>query len=396
MFRQKSVVFSLLAALLVVVVACSSATAVPTAVPPTLTPVPPTPTPTPTPDPTPTPVPVEPITIDPTKDPAGFFEALPASEASCVSDALGGRERVLAMLESALESDRITPTEADAIDGCISDETVRRVFVGQLEREAGGLSDATVICIGEQIGGLSAAALFTDELAADAAISLLKGIFCLNNEERTAMSVSGAAYGFGDFGGIDALECVVNGVGPTGLADLMGALSSDSSGDIGFSALSDLFPLLIECGALNDSVFEETGITTDQVGCLLGELGESGLALLDPDATDPELGDLTAIFSVLDACGIALEDLLESAALPLDPNGSGDVVVEPTVETESPGDVTDAAGISELFTAEQIACLVVELGEDEIASLLAGGAPDLGLFAALTTCGVDVLSLLAP
>ena len=391
MFRQKSVVFSLLAAVLVVVVACSSVTPTPTAVPPTATPVPPTPTPTP--EPTPTPVPVEPITIDPTKDPVGFFEALPASEASCISDALGGRERVLAMLESALESDRITPTEADAIDGCISDETVRRVFVGQLEREAGGLSDATVICIGEQIGGMSAAALFTAEPAVDSMISLLKGLFWLNNEERAAVSASDAAYGFGDYGGIDALECVVNGVGPTGLGDLMGALSSS---DIDFSGLSNLFPLLIECGALDDSVFEETGITADQAGCLLGELGESGLALLNPDAADPELGDLTAIFSALDACGMTLEYVLESTALPLDPNGSGDVVVEPTVEAESPGDVTDAAGISELFTTEQIACLVVELGEDEIAGLLAGDAPDLGLFAALTTCGVDVLSLLAP
>ena len=391
MFRQKSVVFSLLAAVLVVVVACSSVTPTPTAVPPTATPVPPTPTPTP--EPTPTPVPVESITIDPTKDPVGFLEALPASEASCVTTALGGRDRVLAMLESALESNPITATEADAIDGCISDETVQSVFVGQLEREAGGLSDPTVICIGEQIGGLSAAALFTDEPAVDAAISLLKGIFCLNSEERAAISVSDAAYGFGDYGGIDALECVVNGVGPTGLGDLMGALSSS---DVDFSGLSNLFPLLIECGALNDSAFEETGITADQVGCLLGELGESGLALLDPGAADPELGDLAAMFAALDACGIAMEDLLEGAALPLDPNSSGGVILDPTVQIESPGDVPDVSDIELPFTEEQIACLAEELGEDTVANLLAGGAPDFSLFAALTACGIDVLSLLAP
>ena len=389
MFRQKSVVFSLLAAVLVVVVACSSVTPTPTAVPPTATPVPPTPTP----EPTPTPVPVESITIDPTKDPAGFLEALPASEASCVTSALGGRDRVLAMLESALESNPITPTEADAIDGCISDETVQSVFVGQLEREAGGLSDPTVICIGERIGGLSAAALFTDEPQVDATISLLKGIFCLNSEERAAISVSDAAYGFGDYGGIDALECVVNGVGPTGLGDLMGALSSS---DVDFSGLSNLFPLLIECGALNDSVFEETGITADQVGCLLGELGESGLALLDPSAADPELGDLAAMFAALNACGIALEDLLERADSLLDPNASGDVNVDPTAQTELTVEIPDVTDVELPFTEEQIACLAEELGDEVIANLLAGGAPDFSLFAALTACDIDVLSLLAP
>lgn len=297
------------------------------------------------------------------------------------------------MLESALESNPITPTEADAIDGCISDETVQSVFVGQLEREAGGLSDPTVICIGEQIGGLSAAALFTDEPQVDATISLLKGIFCLNSEERAAISVSDAAYGFGDYGGIDALECVVNGVGPTGLGDLMGALSSS---DVDFSGLSNLFPLLIECGALNDSVFEETGITADQVGCLLGELGESGLALLDPGAADPELGDLAAMFAALDACGIDLEDLLEGADSLLDPNASGGVNVDPTAQTELTVEIPDVTDVELPFTEEQIACLTEELGDEVIANLLAGGAPDFSLFAALTACDIDVLSLLAP
>ncbi len=399
MFHRKSLAFSLFAAVLVVVMACASTVSTPTSVPPTATPIPPTATPTP--EPTSTPVPVAPITIDPTRDPAGFLEALPATEAACLSDALGGRYRVLAILESALESDPISPTEARAIDGCVSDETVQSVFVGQIERESGGLSDATVICIGEQIGGLSAAALFVDEPQVDAAISLLKGIFCLDHEERAAISASTAAYGFGDFGGIDGLECVVNGVGPTGLADLMGALSSGASDDIDFSALSDLFPVLVECGVLDDSAFEESGITADQVACLLDALGVSGLALLDPEAPDPELGDLAAIFTALDACGIDMEELLQGAALLLDPNGSGDAVTGPTatvqVEPTADSPVAPVAGDIDLpFTEEQIACLADELGEEVVLNLLAGGAPDLTLFAALDTCGIDIMSLLAP
>jgi hypothetical protein len=297
------------------------------------------------------------------------------------------------MLESTLRLDPITSAEADAIDGCISDETVQRVFVGQLERGAGGLSDATVICIGEQIGGMSAAALFTAEPAVDSTISLLKGIFCLSHDERTAVSASDAAYGFGDYGGIDALECVVNGVGPTGLGDLMGGFSG---GEIDFAAMADLFPLLIECGTIDDSTFEETGVTVDQVGCLLGELGEGSLALLDPTTAEPELADLTAMFAALDSCGIAMEELLGSATLPVDPSGTADPTVLPADQVESPQDIPEVAEIAELFTEEQITCLTAELGAEKIDDLLSGGAPDLSLFTALTTCGIDPFSLLAP
>jgi hypothetical protein len=92
----------------------------------------------------------------------------------------------------------------------------------------------------------------------------------------------------------------------------------------------------------------------------------------------------------------ALQD--DSGTLPPDPGGSPDpivvVTVVPTVEIEIPEDVPEAAEIAESFTTEQMACLTSELGADEVANLLAGGAPDFSLFAALTTCGIDPFSLL--
>ena len=398
MVRHKSLLFSLLATVLVVVIACTSTTATPTAtpspVPPTATPV--LPTPTPTPEPTPTPIPLVPISIDPTEDPIGFFEALPESEASCVADAIGGRDQVIALLESSVDSGSFWVDEIDAIDDCISDETVQRVFAGQLDRETGGLSDATMSCIREQTTGLSAAGLFAEELEVDSAISVLKGVFCLNDEERTAIALNDAAYGFGEYGGIDALECIVNGVGPTGLTDLISMGSSLDASEIDFSAIAGLFPLLIECGALDDSDFEETGMTADQLGCLFGELGESGLALVDPAAGDTDFGDLAALFAAFDVCGLELDALLDAAELPLDTSSSGDVTPDPTVQVEATAVIPDIAEIEKLFTTEQIICLTAEIGEDEIANLLAGGAPDLSLFAALATGEVDLLSLLAP
>jgi hypothetical protein len=380
MVRQKSVIFLALAAIMAVVIACGGEAAEPTA-----TSVPATSTPAPT----ATLVPVAPIEIDPIANPVGFFDALPTDEATCAADALGGRERVLAMLESKLGSERLTLAEADALDNCLSDDTVQAVFVGQLVREAGSLSDDTIVCIGEQTAGMSAAGLFVEEPAADAIISTLKGLFCLDEAERAAISESEYIYGFGELGGIDAVECVVNGVGPTGFGELMGLASAD---EYDFAALGELFPLMIECGAIEDDQFDELGVSAEAIGCVLAELGEDGMALFDPTAAEPEMSDLSAMFGVLATCGIELEDLL-GAELPIDTDALMDSVVLPTVEIEIelPEDIAD---VELPFTEEQIICLTTEMGEDQIANLLEGGAPDLSLFAALSTCEVDLSTLL--
>ncbi|MBN4064336.1 hypothetical protein JYU04_01220 [Dehalococcoides mccartyi] len=378
MFRQKSAIFLALAAIMVVAIACSSS---PSA---TATPVPSATT-----VPTATPAPITLIEIDPIADPVGFFAALPANEASCAIDALGGQDRVFAMLESELGDERLTDTEAAALDACLSDETVRAVFIGQLAREAGGLSDATIVCIGEQVGGMAAAGLFVEEPAADVIISSLKGVFCLDHDEREAISNSEIAYEFGDFGGIDALECVVNGVGPTGLEDLMALASADS---MDFATIGDLLPLMIECGALGDSEFEnEFGLSAEQVGCVLAELGEDGSGLFDSSSGEPDFSDVGALIGVMSNCGIDLEDLMDGSMLDIDTDALMVPPVLPTIQIESPDDIAD---LDLPFTEEQITCLAAEIGEDEIANLLAGGTPDLSLFGALVTCEVDLAALL--
>jgi hypothetical protein len=378
MLRQKFVIFLAIAALMAVAIACTSSSE------PTVTPV----LSTAPPVPTATPAPVAPIEIDPIADPFGFLSALPADEAACAADAVGGRDRVISMLESSLGDQRLTVAEAGALDNCLSEDTVNAIFIGQLSQEAGTLSDDTIVCIGEQISGMSAAGLFLEEPAADVIISSLKGVFCLASDERARISASEAAYGFGELGGIDALECVVNGVGPTGLTDLVDVFSGD---EYDFAALGDLFPLMIECGAVDDSEFEELGVSADQIGCVLGELGEDGLALLDPTAGEPDLSDLGALLGTLSNCGIELDDLMGTSELPTDLGDLIDPVIIPTIQLELPEDLAD---VELPFTEEQIICLSTELGEDQIANLLAGGAPDLSLFAALSKCEVDLSVLL--
>jgi len=292
------------------------------------------------------------------------------------------------MLESSVGSSKLTTAEADALDGCLSDETVLAVFVGQLSKDAGTLNDDTVACITDKTRGMSAAGLFMEQPATDSVISSLQGIFCLNHDERAALSSGESNYGFSEFGGIDSLECVVNGVGPTGLQDLLGIAAQS---DMDITALGDLFPLMIECGAIDDSAFEETGFTADQVGCVISELGVDGLALLDPDAAKPDLSQLGPLLLALGTCEIEIEGLLGSSALPVDPDATAGSSVLPTVQVEIPEEVEDL-GLP--FNEEQMACLVAELGEDEITKLLAGGAPDLSLFAALAKCDVDLATLL--
>jgi hypothetical protein len=235
---------------------------------------------------------------------------------------------------------------------------------------------------------MSAAGLFLEEPAADVIISSLKGVFCLASDERARISASEAAYGFGELGGIDALECVVNGVGPTGLTDLVDVFSGE---EYDFEALGDLFPLMIECGAVDDSEFEELGVSADQIGCVLGELGEDGLALFDQAAGEPDLSDLGALLGTLSNCGIELDDLMGASELPINPGDLIDPVIIPTVQLELPEDLAD---VELPFTEEQIICLSTELGEDQIANLLEGGAPDLSLFSALSKCEVDLSVLL--
>ncbi|MDP6667753.1 MAG: hypothetical protein QF357_10215, partial [Dehalococcoidia bacterium] len=217
--------------------------------------------------------------------------------------------------------------------------------------------------------------------------------FCLNDEERAAVSDGNADYSFAELGGIDALECVVDTIGPTGLDDLMGMFSTDEAS---FETVDTLFPIMIECGAITDANFEDSGMTAVQIGCLIGELGEDSLALLDPSAGEPGMADVVAVFAALSACGIDSEGLMGGLTLPVDPGTFDDSAIDSGVLIESPDDVPGFSGTDLPFTAEQLACLTNEIGDDEIARLLSGEAPDLSLLRALSTCDIELMSLLAP
>jgi len=84
------------------------------------------------------------------------------------------------------------------------------------------------------------------------------------------------------------------------------------------------------------------------------------------------------------------------ASLPLDPDGSGAIIVDPTVQVVATIVIPDITDLDLPLSDEEIICLTEELDEDAILALLAGGVPDQSLFAAIETCNIDLLKLLAP
>jgi hypothetical protein len=362
-----------------------------------------------------------------------LFDALPHAESTCLAEGLGGREQAAAVVHLSYSSGLIgnsKPEQVTEVTGrCISDGTTERLFIGQIALEAGGLGDATIQCMKEKVRGISAEAIFAKELGWDSAFILIKGALCLDQEERDAISTSDSTLGFKDFGGIDGLECAVNGVGPTGLAELLNAATTT---EFNITAIYDHVPLLIKCGVIGDSAFEGIGLSAEQIVCLLNEADDSTfiLGMSDSTATQPELADLLALSVAIDACGLSMQEMMESAGIPVVPDPTPvkpieqkpevtvspkstivkppeqkpEVTVNPEItvvkpveqkpevaETEPPDNVAELAA---LFTDEQITCLTKVLGDDTVAKLLAGGPPNLSMLSALPACDIDARILL--
>ncbi|MDA0232464.1 MAG: hypothetical protein O3B04_06090 [Chloroflexi bacterium] len=147
------------------------------------------PAPTNTPVPTATPVPVLAISIDPQTDPAGFLAALPAAEVDCASSAVGGIDELTELVSlSEDNTEGISRTQLSVLGSCISNSTVQRVVLGQLELETGGLSAETTACVTRYTDGIDFAGLFSGQvIGQDTVVSTLQALFCLSPAERKAL-----------------------------------------------------------------------------------------------------------------------------------------------------------------------------------------------------------------
>jgi hypothetical protein len=351
---------------------------------PTTAPVTATSTPVPQPTSTPTPVPayLDAIAINPEEDPEGFLAALPRGEVDCAEKVVGGHAQLIDVIADESELD---PAEAVALSRCVSKETVQRTFIGALEEGAGELSAETEACVLRATVNVGFASQFTDTPVAGDIVGMFQGMFCLNDDERAAMETSDSGLMFDAGGpGINELECAFDELGPDKIASTFSTLSA---GDISaFDA--DFFKVAIACGVIDEAQFNESGMTVEQMACLLDKGGPAFQSFISSaqSGTPPDLSQLATLAPAFEQCGVDFGSLSDG----------------PPTDEATPASGTPTAGGNPPgleLTAAQAACISEKLSPALLTSMQSGNvSPDTlpQVIAAATQCEVDVTALFAP
>ncbi len=339
---------------------------------------------TPVPTATPTPVPVESIDIDPVADPQGFLAALPQAEVDCAASAVGGMDVLIELIsfEEGVRAD-ISDPKLKVLASCMSDDTMRKIVVGQLEIETGGLSATTAACVANHTDGIDFASMFSGQtVEPETVISTLQALFCLSAQERLALESSDQQIiEVEQLGGIDALECAIDGAGPNGITAFSEIFQSD--GDVDPLAVGQFMPLLIDCGVVDNSSFEESGITSEQFACLFETIDSTTLASFLSSSDSPseslDLSGAASVLAAMGSCGLDLQKILDASV-----NGE-------TVTGEGTGSSSDPLPIigGEVVSSDILFCLTDNGVSVELAASYAAGLTDdteAELIAALAVC----------
>lgn len=204
----------------VVFVACGSAAAEPTAVPPTATPKP-------------TPIPrISIITASPEQDFDGFIEQMPEADALCLTEAIGVER--LSALAAGAEQDA---SERDVLARCFSNELVAGFIAGQIQSSLGSFSGSSSACVASLLddipeGTLSELMIGTGEPQSESTRTAVQGfVECLTQAEMAALDWPGNDDAAAGSGGPSAgyasrdEECLVGELGES-FADGYGGLLS--------------------------------------------------------------------------------------------------------------------------------------------------------------------------
>jgi hypothetical protein len=341
------------------------------------------PTPRPTATPTPRPASLEPIAINPEDDPEGYLAALPRSEVECAEKVVGGHAQLVDVISD--ESD-LDPGEVKALGDCISKETAQRTLIGALQEGAGTLSDETLDCVTKATEGVNFASQFTDVPQPEDITGMFQAIFCLSDEERVALEDSDSEFALGEDGpGIDQLECAFDTLGPEKVASAFGTLST---GDLsGIDA--EFLRVAASCGVFDQAEFEESGMTIEQMACLLEKAGPTfqGFLASSQSGQPPDLSVLSALLPAFEQCGVDFNSLGGGA-----PGGDSTV---PALGTPPAG----GTGAGPQLTAEQAACFSAKLSPEVLLSMQSGAISPESLPALITAaaeCGIDAGKLFPP
>lgn len=431
---KKFITIIFLVALAAFLVACepsSSATTVPQTATPDARP-----TETLVPTPTATPVPtVTTISADPITETQAYIDTLPADQVACAILAIG-QENLEHLVRGEIALADLTKAETDVMVSCFNTLAVRSMIISEIESATGGLTPRSRDCVEDATFIVDGNLVFSADPDADQIIALYRALFCLTEQERETIGDSGSRFGLSEFGGIGAVECVVSGVRPTQFEQLFKLLSPNdpdinelgefielfvdcgvmpdaefrelggkdavscvldavptaehgrmltllNSGQSDFSELSEYLPVFIRCGTIDESMFDDIGLSSAQILCLVDEIGIEGIEIIAGDDSNVSQAKILSFLPAFGTCGIDIEALMDE-----DSDSSSDPRFNHGLD---PSDLP--------FSPEQNRCLLAELddaGEDVWRNLGSGDEPTIELLAALAACRIDASDLAGP
>lgn len=355
----------------------------------------------PSPTPTPTPIPMRIIDIDPMYDPNRFISEIPVSEINCLSNTLGNKQILVDLISGEPGTVYIDQEQAKTSDACLSNKTIERIIIGQLDLHSGGLSQNSVDCIKDRTGGSgSFVYLFAKDPPDESYLTILQALFCIDTEERMIFESSRLGKLTAALGGIEKIECIVNEIGPLGLNKLGSIFNSlptilyENQG-----SLDSLRPLL-SCGYL-DKQLDVAGITSFEAICLLEHADKKSVSTVligDHDQLTPKL-----VVDLVDAavkCNISIKNT--NIAFPT-PTPKPTSTAEPS--TKKSNEVTDTkienatesiqSSIEKILKDSEITCLKKYISEQEIEMMVETLSPTMEMFLAITKCNINITEVLS-
>lgn len=357
----------------------------------------PTLVPTVIPSPTPTPVPMKIIDIDPMYDPNRFISEMPVSEINCLSHALGSKQILIDLISAEPGTVYIDQEQAKTSDACLSNKTIERIIIGQLDLHAGGLSQNSVDCIKDRTGGSgSFVYLFAKDPPDETYLTILQALFCIDTEERMIFESSRLGKLTSALGGIEKIECIVNEIGPLGLNKLGSIFNSlptilyENQG-----SLDSLRPLL-SCGYL-DKQLDVAGITSFEAICLLEHADKNSVSAVlvgNQNQISPKL--VLDLVNAAVKCNISIENTNISFPVPTpEPTSTAEPSTKESKEETENATKSIQSSIEKILKDSEITCLTKYISEEEIEMMVETLSPTMEMFLAITKCNINITEVLS-
>jgi len=349
------------------------------------------------PSPTPTPVSMRIIDIDPMYDPNRFISEIPVSEINCLSNALGSKQILVDLISAEPGTVYIDQEQAKVSDACLSNKTIERIIIGQLDLHSGGLSQNSVDCIKDRTGGSgSFVYLFAKDPPDETYLTILQALFCIDTEERMIFESSRLGKLTSALGGIEKIECIVNEIGPLGLNKLGSIFNSLPT--ILYEnqdSLDSLLPLL-SCGYL-DKQLDVAGITSFEAICLLEHADKNSVSAVlvgNQNQISPKL--VLDLVNAAVKCSISIENTNIAFPAPTpEPTSTAEPSTKESKEETENTTESIQSSIEKILKDSEITCLKKYISEEEIEMMVETLSPTMEMFLAITKCNINITEVLS-